>query len=74
MCMFYVGVAYMTAVCSSTYGYGVSTGTDGNLEDISASFFWDLFVVAHELGVSIMRTWLIGQCFHVYDNEWFQFI
>ena len=46
----------LTVVCSPTYGYGVSTGTDGSLSDISASFFWDLNVVAHELGVSLCES------------------
>ena len=58
--MFYVGVAYSlssepnTVVCSSNYGYGVSTICDGSLDDMSASFIWDLNVVAHELGVSLI--------------------
>jgi hypothetical protein len=34
----------------------VSTGTQGSLQDIAASFIWDIEVVAHELGVSVKES------------------
>lgn len=44
------GIAYLTAVCDSGYGYGVSAGVRGSLDDIGGEMFWDLTVVMHELG------------------------
>ncbi len=45
------GIAYLNALCSSSYGYGLT----GNLSGTSpqppyATPFWDFFAVSHELG------------------------
>lgn len=34
------GIAYVGAICSSWYGYGVSSGVVGSLTDIDGSMFW----------------------------------
>lgn len=44
------GIAYLSAVCNSGYGYGVSAGVKGSMQDIGGEMFWDLTVVMHELG------------------------
>ena len=58
------GVAYqyyandgsgVTVLCNPKSGFGVSTGAQGSLADIAASFIWDLNVVAHELGVRMVK-------------------
>lgn len=49
----YGGVAYLSALCNGTFGFGVSAYLDGSfpypLTDFSFGN-WDLIVVAHELG------------------------
>jgi len=49
------GIAYVGALCSQTFGYGVSGNIDGNINwgtwsGAPGSFTWDFVVVAHELG------------------------
>lgn len=47
------GIAYLSALCSSSYGFGVSGSLSGRfdpLDPTSSSGFWDILVVSHELG------------------------
>lgn len=44
------GYASIGGVCDSLKGYGVSAGVQGTLEDIDGTLFWDLLVLAHEIG------------------------
>lgn len=49
------GVAYVNALCSASFGFGVSGNINGNVNwgiwsGAPASFTWDFVVVAHELG------------------------
>jgi hypothetical protein len=51
------GVAYLSAICDSYSGFGVSAGMKGTIQDIaesvsSALIIWDIYIFAHELGVS----------------------
>jgi hypothetical protein len=51
------GIAYRSAICSSSLGFGVSAGMQGTTQNIadavsSGSIIWDISVFAHELGVS----------------------
>jgi hypothetical protein len=51
------GIASLSAICDSYYGFGVSAGMKGTIQDIadsvsSALIIWDISVFAHELGVS----------------------
>ncbi len=43
------GVAFLDALCSSEFGYGVST-VYGSFDVLDPSDTWDVVVVAHELG------------------------
>lgn len=45
----YGGIAYLDALCSNSYGYGVSN-IYGNLTFPVSGYAWDTFVVSHELG------------------------
>ena len=44
------GVAYLSQLCSKTYGYGVSAGLDGNFNPNTGSIVWDIEVFSHEVG------------------------
>jgi hypothetical protein len=49
------GIAYVNALCSATYGFGVSGNISGTISwgswtGAPGSFTWDFVVVAHELG------------------------
>jgi cysteine-rich repeat protein len=43
------GIAYVSAVCSSTYDYGLSQ-VDGSFDLSSPNQIWDVLVVTHEIG------------------------
>ena len=43
------GIAYLDALCDTTYGYGVST-VYGSFDVMNPDDTWDVVVVAHELG------------------------
>lgn len=44
------GIAYVGALCSNSFGYGVSADLDANFDPQSPSVVWDIVVVSHELG------------------------
>ncbi|MFG0316244.1 MAG: zinc-dependent metalloprotease, partial [Planctomycetota bacterium JB042] len=45
------GVAWVNALCSQSYGFGVSANIDGGLTvPVTGTAPWDLVVVAHEMG------------------------
>jgi hypothetical protein len=44
------GVASLGAVCNPQSGFGVSSGVDGNKNNIDGYVYWDLYVIAHGLG------------------------
>lgn len=45
------GIAYLSVVCSPTYGFGFSSAMDNQSNfPVIPSFTWNLYVVAHELG------------------------
>ncbi|KAL3788242.1 hypothetical protein ACHAWO_008676, partial [Cyclotella atomus] len=51
------GIAFVSAICDSSRGFGVSAGMKGTIQNIgdavsSGSIIWDISVFAHELGVS----------------------
>jgi Metallo-peptidase family M12 len=43
------GIAYLNALCNTSYGYGVSQ-VDGSFDLSRPSQIWDVLVVTHELG------------------------
>lgn len=47
------GVAYLSAICSPSYGYGVSASLEGNYASMDSAATWDMTVFMHELGKSI---------------------
>ena len=44
------GVAYLSALCDSNFGYGLSASLGGNFNPANPQVIWDSFVVAHEIG------------------------
>jgi hypothetical protein len=44
------GVAYLSALCDTTYGYGVNASLAGNFDPGSSGVVWDILVVSHEMG------------------------
>ena len=44
------GVAYVGALCSNQYGYGVSSSIQGNFRINNPAIVWDIVAVSHELG------------------------
>lgn len=34
------GVAYISTICESTWGYGVSAGVQGSMSDLGGAMFW----------------------------------
>jgi len=44
------GIAYLGTLCSTSAGYGVSMGLDGNYSASNPFVVWDIDVVTHELG------------------------
>jgi hypothetical protein len=50
------GIASLSVICDSYYGFGVSADMRGTIQDIadsvSSAFIGDIYLFAHELGVS----------------------
>jgi len=46
------GIAYLDALCSKTWGYGVS-GLNSNIDYPTAAYAWDTDVTSHELGHNV---------------------
>jgi len=46
------GIAYLDALCSKTWGYGVS-GLNSNIDYPAAGYAWDTDVTSHELGHNV---------------------
>lgn len=44
------GIAYVSVLCNSTFGYGVSASLSGVAPTNISFTYWDFMVVAHELG------------------------
>ncbi len=44
------GIAYVSALCNSSFGYGVSASLAGVAPTNISTTYWDFMVVAHELG------------------------
>ncbi|KAL3788265.1 hypothetical protein HJC23_011897 [Cyclotella cryptica] len=44
------GIAFLGTICSSRWGYGVSSGIQGSLSQLGGEMFWDIMVVMHEIG------------------------
>jgi len=44
------GIAYLSVICNSLYGFGVSAGITGSYGGPGSPLVWDLVVFMHELG------------------------
>jgi len=44
------GIAYLDALCSNDYGYGLSASLRGDFAISNPQPLWDIFVVTHEMG------------------------
>ena len=44
------GIAYLNALCSNDYGYGLSASLRGDFAISNPQPLWDIFVVTHEMG------------------------
>ena len=44
------GIAYLNGVCDSNYGYAISSGIVGTIDDLGGDTYWDISVFSHELG------------------------
>jgi hypothetical protein len=48
------GIAYVGALCSTSFGYGLSADLLGNFDINNPSVVWDIVVVSHEIGHKVV--------------------
>ena len=46
------GIAFVDAVCDSTWGVGLSSGLRGKIDNLDEDAMYDVFMFSHEIGHS----------------------
>ena len=47
------GIAFIDSITDTRWGFGISTGLEGKIRSLDGQALDDLFMVVHELGVSL---------------------